>query len=385
MPKPFSYQEQTYRIQIQLNKIARHNKGYKDLKSLLLKAKVNGYLASNIDRLKANQKSDRKELLLIADTFCNLKLVTQKTIKTRGWTDKLIKENLAVDIWAENPYYKTSGDMKLYCLSKVVALELDPTIAKAIAKNLIRRQKLANTKQQRILSAPFKWLSAIGDPFIALALLLRLLNKAIKSIKDYKVRQDFYKLKDKILVRFKRFLVKTFIARQECFDNRKLYCHWFNINGYKVSFHSYQALGYTGNLSLEQYKIKFGSKLTDYDRKLLFKLSGWQSINEALEGLRYLSIRDFLGKFEISKNLYLFSPPKYPEPPNEDDLFVLKINREHEYMKINFDKIIKEIRTYQSNSCPLDYNCKQMGAVNDLKCLNYQECTKTFYNFNRQY
>lgn len=271
----FSYQDSRQKIDFALNKINKTNKGYGDLKKLLLAAEKHNYLSSNLANIKANTKVGKKLLVSIVITFNSLQLVTTKTIKSRGWTDKMIAQHLQVDIWAKNPYYKSSGDMKLYCLSRIENLEsCNPDIKSAIAVNLAKRQKLKVKKEQKLADAPLKWLAAIGDPDIAIALLTRLLNKAVKDIKDCVLRLQFYEIKDKILNKLLSYKTTTLIARKEYYDNRLLYCHWFNIKGYKLSFHSYQSLGYEGSFSLEQYNIKFGSKLDKNDQKLLFNLSG---------------------------------------------------------------------------------------------------------------
>ena len=373
----FSYQDSRAKIKHCLNKIERSKKGYGDLKKLLLDCQKHNYLSSYVLKIKANTKIGRASLITVANAFCDLQLVTQKTIKDRGWTDKLIKDYLQVDIYAKNPYYKTSGDMKLYCLSRVENLEcFNSKVNFAVTNNKLKRQKSKDKKEQRLATAPFKWLDSIGDPDIAIALLLRLLNQAIKNDGHYESRKAFYCLKVKILDKLKPYKVQTFIARKELF-NKLLYCHWFNINGYKLSFHSYDSLDYKGSFSLEQYDIKFDSTIVDSDKKLLFKLSGWRTINEAIKGLQYLSDREIKGSFKLkTNNINKFTPPQYPDPPTEDDLFVLKLNQNKKYMLINFNARMKEIKQYKEKGCPLNFNCELMGGINKYRCSNYEKCKR---------
>lgn len=392
------YQNQRYEIRSCLTQIERKNKGYKQLKQLLKPACKYHYLSADLSKIKANTKVGRVQLVNIARTFCDLKIVTRKTIKTRGWTDKMIEQYLWVDVLAKNPYYKSAGDMKLYCLSRIQNLEcFDPDIKSLVAINLARRAKLKQTKEQKLKDAPFKWLTAIGDPYIAIALLLCLLNKAIEDFANHEFRNYFYEKKERILIKLKSFKTQTFVARTEVgcqHKKRYLYCHWFDVNGYKVSFRSYESLGYEGEESLEQYSLKFDSKLDTKDKQLLFKLSGWQTISEAIAGLEYYLDKDLMlvehpplakptsnrhasiGVWQPTNNIQKFSPPKYPDPPTEDELFVLGMNRDREYMMMNFNSIKKEIDRYKSFGCPINYDCKYMGKINELRCANYKQCSK---------
>ena len=373
----FSYQDQRYTIGLILSQIERQKKGYGQLKKLLLVCENYHYLSSNLSKIKANTKIGKASLINVANTFCKLQLVTTKTIKTRGWTDKMIRQHLQVDIWAKNPYYKSSGDMKLYCLSRVENLEcFVPEIKSAIAINKGRRQRAEVRREEQLINASFRWLLAIGDPNIAIALLLRLLNKAIKDFSDYSFKSNFYELKDKVLNKLLPYKAQSFVARKEIFDDRLLYCHWFNVSGYKLSFHSYESLGCESNFSLEQYKIRFNSGLSEEDKKLLFKLSGWRTIKEAIAGLEYYLNNDISGGFEPTENIDKFTPPQYPEPPTEDDLFVRMCDRDQEYMFMHFNSLIQEIKRYQKEGCPLKINCKHMGLINQYRCINYKDCSK---------
>ena len=374
----FIYTNYRYQIRKLLDKIEREKKHYGKLKTLLLPCYKFKYLDLNPKDYNASKKCDRERLIAIAREFADLKLVTRKTIKERGWTDKLIDRYLIVDIFAKNPYYKKAGDMRLYCLKKVEILEAEPEIKTAIADSIARRLKLKLNNEQRLALAPYKWLAAIGDPYIAIALLLRLLNKAIKDVPCYEQRSSFYNLKDKVLKRLINFKAQTFIARKEVFGNRPLYCHWFNVNGYKLCFHSYESLGYEDDFSLEEYNIEYNSKLEKSDQKLLFKLSGWRTIKEATEGLSHLiAIEQYLGRFSLKiNNISLFSSPKHPEPPTGDDLFILKLNREKDYLFMNFKTEIININKYRKFGCPLGFDCKIMGGINNYRCANFSQCTK---------
>lgn len=371
----FSFQTYQSEIKILLKQIGGTKRKLSRLKSLLIDCYKYNYIATDPQVLDGRKKADRASLINLAETFISTKLVTRRTIKDRGWTDKLIEQHLQVDIYAKNPYYKISGDMKLYSLPRIERLELvDLNLAKAIALNQAKKDKRAYKNQQRLEAAPFKWLSAIGDPWVAIALLLRLINKAVKNFKDYSRRKHIYAIKDRSLIRLKPFLVQTCIAREEIFTRQKLYCHWFNINSYRLSFNSYQSLGQSPQINLEQYNLRFGSPLLKSDRDLLFKLSGWRTLNEAIAGLEFLLSQEYFGKFCVQQVTGEFSSPQHPVPPTTDYLFALKLEEESVIMYKNFANHKKAIAQYLINGCPLQLDCNQMGKVNQWRCLNYNNC-----------
>ena len=73
------------------------------------------------------------------------KYITTATLKAdRAWTDRLIRKFLAEpDKVAPNPYYRTTGAMRLYALSRVEAIEATEAFAAECATAERRRKAFA--------------------------------------------------------------------------------------------------------------------------------------------------------------------------------------------------------------------------------------------------
>ena len=284
----FSYCQQQKLVSAHVRKIGRKNVKNSDLKKLLIKCHHNGYLAADPKKIDLRKKSNHNKLVTLAYEFANTKLVTQSTIKDRGWTDGLIKKHLKVDIWANNPYYKSSGEMRLYVLQKVIHTEEQPEIKLKLQQNLDRRKKIRETRYHKLEVAHLKWLKAIGDPYIAIALLTRLCELGVKEYRDYCHRKHFDLIKEQALKLLNKhgFNTKNFIVRDVGYGAK--YCHWFDVNGYKFSLESYCDLGEDIKDMVPLNNRKYYGYIDKADKALLFKLSGWSSIKQAVSGLEQI-------------------------------------------------------------------------------------------------
>ncbi len=91
--------------------------------------------------------------------------VCQSTLLKRGWTKAMIKEyGLEPDKEVRNPHYRCSGDMKLYLLDKIEAIEADAWFKTRYAKSLKRREsarEAANRVAQRKFQETMDYVDSI--------------------------------------------------------------------------------------------------------------------------------------------------------------------------------------------------------------------------------
>lgn len=368
MLKKFDYEDCKYQL-----KTSFEAKDYKQVKKILLQAFKYGYLNFSIQEIDLRKSKSKDRLIKLINELNNLKLVTRRTIKDRGWTDKIIQEFLWVDIYAKNPYYKTAPTMKLYCLSRVIWVENNQAKQK-IQVTLDRRKRARIKKENKLGSIGLKWIAAIGNPYVAIALLFYLLDRA-SLVGLLPNRINFNKLADRVIDKFiaEGYLVGACSSRKFEFN---IDYYWFNFYGFKVWFSSYDfreidKLDLPQNLILLQHNNnKIGQ-----DINILLEISGWRSAVEAYQGLSFLIKKDYMGKFELNTELIdKFTTPAHPDPITEDEIFIEKLKIEQKEMKRHFDRIKQQLKEYKQVKCPQGFDCQKMGAVNSFSCSNYESC-----------
>lgn len=91
--------------------------------------------------------------------------VCQSTLHSRGWTKAMIKEyGLEPDKEVRNPHYRCSGDMKLYCLDRIEAIEAGEWFKTRYAKSLKRRES-ARVAANRVAQRKYKETMDYVDSF----------------------------------------------------------------------------------------------------------------------------------------------------------------------------------------------------------------------------
>ena len=77
----------------------------------------------------------------VAQTKENVKYVCYSSLKERGWTDAMIRDyQLTPDKLVPNPHYRCMGEMKLYRIDKLTAIESGDWFKERYAKSLKRRE-----------------------------------------------------------------------------------------------------------------------------------------------------------------------------------------------------------------------------------------------------
>ena len=368
MLKKLDYENYKYQLESLLKR-----KDYKQAKKILLQALKYGYLDFSIQEIDLRKNKGRAKLIELINKFNDLKLVTCRTIKDRGWTDKIIEEFLWVDIYAKNPYYKTAPSMKLYCLSRVIWVENNQAKQKVQAI-LDRRERARIKKESQLGLIGLRWIAAIGNPYVAIALLLYLLDRAnLTGLLPNRI--DFNKLADRVIDKFiaEGYLVGA--CSSEKYDSHIEY-YWFDFYGFKVWFSSHKfreidKLNLPKNLILLQYN----NNRIGRDINILLEISGWRSPSEALQGLSFLIEKDYMGKFELNTELIdKFTTPAHPNPITKDEIFIEELKIEQKEMKRDFDRIKQQLKEYEQVKCPQGFDCQKMGAINNYRCSNYESC-----------
>ena len=345
-------------LQEQVKKTSKKN-NISQLKKLLKVAYKHKYIYTNPQCFDARKKIDAAKLKLLGQEFLNSPLVVKAEIKERGWSDRMIEEYLVPDIYKPNKYYKCAGDMKLYSLVKIQRLESEDYINQLIEKNLSIRYQIRVNKERKILLNGIKFVTAIGDYDIAIALLFRALkNKVVLPDLAFKFLEPF--------------IVDCFLT---CDVFSDLYIYWVNVKGYRF-FYLYSKLVSSCKGSLKNYFLEFDEDMgVESNLKLILSLSGWKNFQEILIGLESLlkfPLELNAGNWEIINK---FVPVKYPDPPNADDIFVINLAQEKSAMWEDFLKEISPIKEYQKTGCPKQFDCKLMGG-NGAFCRNYFVCKK---------
>lgn len=101
----------------------------------------------------------------------NQKYICLTTLKSRGWTPKLINEFAPVPILCENRNYKYSSPVKLFSISEIEQIEQEEDFKLAFEKSKKRKvssKKAVETKCQRNLAALQEHLKSIEVEVIPL-------------------------------------------------------------------------------------------------------------------------------------------------------------------------------------------------------------------------
>ena len=350
-------------FQEQVKKTSKKN-NISQLKKLLKVAYKHKYIYTNPQCFDARKKIDAAKLKLLGQEFLNSPLVVKAEIKERGWSDRMIEEYLIPDVYKPNKFYKCAGNMKLYSLTKVERLEQEDTINNLIEKNLTRRYQIKVNKERKLLWSGIKFVTAIGDYDIAIALLTR---KILRNYRDICLNQEVFKI-------LKPFIIKCFIAN-EIFTNT--YVYWADVKGFKFCFLTADpSLFPTVSGSLDIYNLLYEFPMKKSESDLIYSLSDWKDRENILEVTNFLSKNRIYLENPNWELINQFPLSKYPDPPNEDKIFIDDLDRQKKAMWEGFLKEISPIKEYQKTGCPKQFDCKLMGG-NGTFCSNYFVCKKT--------